>query len=515
MGLKQLIGQARLSLNSLNRVFGGDRPASTLLCFINNRFIRVDLNDKGGRVGDPLRLPLECDTITDLPLALTEALKGTQPIGRHLWLLHDGLPNHTVEVPVGQVVGLSDEQVNQALLFELQELTGVVTTNLQSSHVLLSQVEGQNQYWLSHAPKTLIAQLRRTAKEYGCRFDGLLHPAGLPYAVAAENQERAWARLEIWPDVMVGLNGDHSGRCNAWVMQAGAKPKRVQTEVERWRSKLGDKLHWETLGDGLAVDFLPPTALAINLDQDDTLFRWLEAWGQTLVKALPTHIPVLAPPEDPNRERWLMAAAAAVALAVCLGHLGWQQHRQSRLAPDRAFLKRSQAQISGMEMELTRYKKQHDELIKKLDPGMRVQAVATPEVLAALRKRLAVLMRAVAVNSSDGIVIEEIHTKPNALIVKGVSLDAAEANKLASALEAQLGGLGWRIEQPRKKDLALDAHGGPWEFEILLDDAGPAGFADTAKAQVQGSDRCGSGPEQSSAPHCRGRMGMMRGEHVD
>jgi hypothetical protein len=484
-GLRQFTGLARQYLDKVNKLLGGNRPAVTLLCYIDSRFIRVDVNDKGVLLGEPLRLAVECDAITDLPMALHAALK-EETIGRRLWLLHDGVPNYTVDVPVAQVTGLSEEQINQALLFELQELTGVVTTNLQSSHVLLAQVEGQNQYWLNHAPKTLIAQLQRVARECGCRFAGLLHPAGLPHLISASAEESGWARLEVWPDVLVGVSGDGMGRCKAWVMQAGAKPKRVQAELDRWRSALGDKIPWESLGDGMALDFLPTSALAVNLDQADTLALWLAAWGQTLAQTVLAHIPVLLPPEDPNRERWLMAGGAAVALTVCLLHLGWQNYRVHSLEPDKAFLKMGESQIHSMESEISRYKMQHDDLAKKLEPGLRVRTVATPEMLAALRQRLAALMRELAVNVSDGVVVEEIHTKPDAMIVKGVSLDAVEANTLATALEARLRGLGWRIEPPRKKDLALDAKGGPWEFEILLTDTSQPAPADAAKNPAKG-----------------------------
>jgi hypothetical protein len=487
-GLRQYLRLARQYLNKVNKLLGGNRPAVTLLCYIDSRFIRVDVNDKGALMGEPLRMAVECDAITDLPAALQAALK-EEPIGRRLWLLHDGVPNYTVEVPVAQVTGLSEEQIDQALLFELQELTGVVTTNLQSSHVLLAQVEGQNQYWLNHAPKTLIAQLQRVARECGCQLAGLLHPAGLPQLISTPAEASDWARLEVWPDVLVGVSGDGMGRCKAWVIQANAKPKRVQAELERWRGAVGDKIPWESLGDGMAVDFLPTNAQAVNLDQADPLALWLAAWGQTLAQTVPTHIPLLLPPEDPNRERWLMSGGAALAVAVCLLHLGWQHYRMHRLDSDKAFLQMGESQIKGMESEISRYKMQHDDLIKKLEPGLRVRTTATPEVLAALRQRLAALLRELAVNVSDGVVVEEIRTKPDAMIVKGVSLDAVEANKLASALETRLHGLGWRIEPPRKKDLALDAKGGPWEFEILLTDTSQPVPADVAKNPPKGVGR--------------------------
>jgi hypothetical protein len=483
-GLQQLIHQASLPLEQARRLLRGNRPALTLLCSVNNQFVRAEVNDKGELLGEPQRLAVEYYTITDLPSAITTVLKSDQPLGRQLWLLHDALPNHTVELPSGQVAGLSDEQINQALLFELQELSGIVTTNLQSSHVLLAQVEAQNLYLLSHAPKTLMAQLRRVARECGCRFAGLMHPGGLPYGIIHDKQPNAWARLERWADVLIGVNGDGQGHCKLWAMQSGAKPKRVQSEVERWRLALGDKIHWESLGEGMAMDFLPEQTRAVSLDRDDTLGLWLSAWGRTLAGGKPAHLPALVPPDDPNRERWLMAAGASVALALCLLHFGWQYRREHSLESDKVFLKGSESQIRGLETEVGRYQKQRDEMAKKLEPGMRGRAAATPEVLAALRQRLTALLREIAVNSTDGVVIEEIRTKPEATIVKGISLNAAEANKLASALEARLRGLGWRIEPPRKKDLALDAGGGPWEFEILLSDAGSSGYPNAPKPQA-------------------------------
>lgn len=508
------IGQISPFFHRFKHWFGGNRPALTLLCCVNGRFIRADLDDRGGLLGPFQRLPIECDAVTDLPQALAATVNEDHPFGKRLWLLHDSLPNQTVEVPGGQVAGIADEQLSQALLFELQELTGLVTTNLQAAPVLLSQLEGQNTYWLAHVPKTLIAQLRRVAKELGCEFAGLAHPAAVPHPLTPDTGDTPWARLEVWPDMLIGMDASTGGKRNLWALSGNAKPKRVQTDVERWRNALGAKVQWEALGDGMAVDFLPSNTRVVNLDNDDTLSLWLERWGQTLLHGAPGHCPALLPPEDPARENWIMAAGAAGALAVCLLHWGIQYYRMQSVEPDKIFLKRSESSLVGLETEIGRYKRQHDELIKKLEPGLRGRATATPEVLAALRKRMAALLRELALNASDAVVIEEIHTKPESIVVKGVSLEAAEANRLAQALETHLHGLGWRIEPPRKKDLGMDASGGPWQFEILLSDAGQAGFANPTPTQGTGGAHCGAGMAS-----CRGQggagMAIKGGQHVE
>lgn len=461
----------------VSQLLGGRRPAATLLCVIANRFVRADMDAEGRLLAEPEWLPIQCDSIADLSLAVTTALAGERAVGRRLWLLHDGLPNHTVTVPTGQVAGLEGLQLSQALLFELEQMTGNPLPNRQAAHALISLEDGQSLYWLTHVPKTLIAQLQRAAKQQGCQFAGLLHPGGLPRPLSVEAVQGKWARLEIWPDVLIGLDGGKQGKPNAWVIQAGTKARRIQGEVERWRAELGEGVVWETLGEGAVLDFMPADAKAIQWEDGEILVRWLNGWGTSLKQGLAAPIPLIEPPEDASLEPRWMAVYAVAAVAVCLLHWGWETRRVHEMEKELGFYRGNESRVMSLDVEVGRYRKQRDDLKRQMEPALGGgRAAQMPEVLAALKQRYASLLREVSISSTDGMVIEQILTKPEGVLVKGVSLDAAEANVLASALDGRLRGLGWRVEPARKKDLAYDVAGGPWEFEILLSDIGLAGF---------------------------------------
>ena len=475
--LRLLKQEALQRLDRLNLAFGNKRPAATLLCIVEGRVIRADADATGNLLGEPVRLPLECHSLSNLPEVVAEALRGDERTGRKLWVLCDALPNYLVSAPMAQVAGLGKEQLSSALLFELEQLTGQSSSNQQSAQIVVGQSEGMNHYWLSHASRALTAQLSRTAKAQGSAFSGLLHPGGVPLSLATEPSGQGWARLEIWPDILIGRHGGGPGQLQTWILPADTKLRRIEGEIERWQASLGDQFQWEALGQGVALDFLPSKTVPINLEGDDAILRWLTGWGKTLAQAYVPDMPVLAPPEDPNREKWLMAAGGGAALLVCLIHAGMQYAHSKSSEEDRLFLKSSEGNLKSIETEIQKYQRQKDDYTKKHEPALTGRAAPTPEVLAALRTRLSALLREIAMHSTDGMVVEEIHTKTDAVTVKGVCLNPTEANRLAAYLQNGLRGLGWRVQPPKKKDLAMDATGGPWEFEIVLTDSGLAGFA--------------------------------------
>lgn len=478
--LTRRLAIASEGLERLGRIVSGGRPALTLLCVMERRFIRADMDNHGHLLDGIKYLPIECDAIADLPKAVDAALKDGLRPGRRLWILHDGLPSQLVTVPSAQLAGLSNVQIGQALLFELEQLGGGATQNQQSSQMELRQSDGQAEFWTVHAPKTLIAQLRRTARQFSSRFAGLLHPCGLSSGLSLEAGENGWARLEIWPDAIMGLHKDRDGNAKVWMLPSGAKPKRIQSEIERWIGMLGGKYRLETLGDGVAIDLMPEESTPVDLEDEQVLGKWLSGWGNLLARGASAPVPILAAPEDPNREIWLMAGFAAAAMAVCLLHAGLMTYREHQLEKDKGFFRMNETRRQGLEVEVERIQKQRDEYKSKLEPLMSGRAATTPELVAALRRRFASLLREISDSVTDGVVVEELHTKANEIILKGVSLNAADANGLAVELSSRLKGMGWSIQPPRKKDLVMDAGGGPWEFEIPLADMGMAGFTSSA-----------------------------------
>jgi hypothetical protein len=239
---------------------------------------------------------------------------------------------------------------------------------------------------------------------------------------------------------------------------------------------LGAVQHWESLGRGAALDLLPPQTAALSVGKDETLSLLLSGWAGILAQGLPAQVPVLVPQDDPAYEWRLMGLGAAAAVLASLLHAGMQHYQSRSLGADMVFLRGVESQVRALETEVKKYQDMRDQLQKKQEPS-HARLTATPEVLAGLRRRFAVLLGELSAYDSEDLVIDEIRTLPGAVIVNGVSLSASASNALASAMELRLQDLGWRVDPPRKTALALAAGGGPWAFEIQLVDTGTAGFS--------------------------------------
>lgn len=498
----------RLALPGLTR---GKRPQATLLHVCATQVVRVEADARGEPLGEPLRLDIACPSVADLPSATATALAQGAAVGQRLWLLYDGLPAHALALPAAQVAGLKEEALNQALLFEAEQETGFDMARQRAAHVLLGERDGRNRYWVTHVPAGLLLELRRTAAQFRCRFGGLLHPGGLPQALSPKAPETGWARLEAWPNVLLGIARMQASPPQVDIFQIGSRQHRLQSELDRWQHDLPVTQYAHPYLEVLSSHTHPPILLdeaeCLLLERESVLAAWLAAWTGVLAQAQAPLVPILRPGHDPRRELRLSLALGAAALSVCLLHFGWQNHRTQTFRAESSGRKAIETRLQTLQMSVRKSREKRDELRNKLSPAKGPQAPVA-ELLEALRRRPAVLLRELALNATDGLVLEEIRTRPEAVTVKGVCLNVGEANALAAVLESRLHEAGWHVAPPRKKDLALAAGGGPWEFEITLMDAGIRGFAalehpapeaDPAPSSPAMPPQAGEGSEEPNA----------------
>ncbi|MCK5190758.1 MAG: hypothetical protein KAR12_11955, partial [Methylococcales bacterium] len=51
-------------------------------------------------------------------------------------------------------------------------------------------------------------------------------------------------------------------------------------------------------------------------------------------------------------------------------------------------------------------------------------------------------------------------------------------NILAGNIEAPLAKVGWKVNPPTKKEMNIFDNGGPWSFEMVIEDLGLEGFVE-------------------------------------
>jgi hypothetical protein len=112
-----------------------------------------------------------------------------------------------------------------------------------------------------------------------------------------------------------------------------------------------------------------------------------------------------------------------------------------------------------------------DQETKRAQLTKEIERVQTNhETLLTQRRRLGVLLRALAEHPHEDVVILKIDVnsangEPG---IHGVSLRPQLADQLARTLTPLMLPLGWHVEQPKYKARNVLTNGGPWSFEMAF-----------------------------------------------
>ncbi len=114
--------------------------------------------------------------------------------------------------------------------------------------------------------------------------------------------------------------------------------------------------------------------------------------------------------------------------------------------------------------------KQRDEL-KKSCARLKGDLGHYHQVMRAQRQRLVTVLTVLAQPRPDDLLIRKIEGTENEVVFHGLCLETQFADNLAAALAAALGSQGWQVQPPTRQSMEMLVGGGPWEFEIRIQDA--------------------------------------------
>lgn len=451
------------------------RAAFTLLYLSATRLVRADFTRDGRFLG---QWQQGRPDVEDPALLVEVALaQGPRP-GRKLWVLASDLWCHTVRLGASSM-GLQGDNLARALAFEAEPLSGISGLESMVAYTLMSTANGEREFRVVQARLADLVAMRDAAEQAGTRLEGVCHPAGLPAPVQAAQPR--WSRLELWPDMTVALVQQQNDLRTAFVPG--------DPVLGRWRASAAELTasFTEVLTErGAQNQFVPPGAACWCLEDDETLQAWLTAWGKHLNQGTRS-VPLVRAPAKP-----LSASARgliAVGLALVVGLVCVVHHflaAAPKLEALRIELARAQEKAMGHEAakkQVAAKEKEASELDKRngeLDKS--VHALRTQ------RERLARLLASLASMKSDSLVLRKIDGAQGEPTLQGWCLEPTGAGELAQALGPIAGALGWRLESPKTKALHALPSGGPWEFELRLQDTLVVGAsaADLATAGKKG-----------------------------
>lgn len=438
---------------------------TTLLVVTRDRVIRAEF--KSASATAPSSLVVRDRPETDDPVVAVVAAMGhdRRAPGRTFVLSAD-LWTRTLTMPTANAAAMSTEELQQALAFEAEPLSGQSPAETTTACVALDDASGTRTLWVTQTPSHTLTEIDEVVRGARGKLLGVLHPAGVPYSIRDSDAAQPWSRVEFWPDVAVRLAGG-DGRATTGRIDEARVANRSAV-VEDWSKKTASaepEVWWPEFRAS-------PEPTWLSAADEGTLARWLTAWNRALA-ARHSAFPLLRPAKRPlsGKQRQSIATSlAAVALLACFGHGYW-------VGREIESTKAEQARLEAPGKELASLRKQVADNEKKLKDAEGALTVRTAEVegtertLDAHRRRLGLLLERLARNSSPHWVLRSIEGDAAEIVLHGATMHPEHVITMAASMAESLAELGWTVDPPEQQAKNVRPDGGPWQFTLRLRDA--------------------------------------------
>lgn len=450
-----------MSLFRLPR-FGASRDAVTLLLITPTRLIRADFEDRPEPV---LRHLWEARAPSGESTALqAEAAYLLGPPRRcDVYVLATGISVQVLSMPVGKVNGLEGAELESALAFEAEVVSGINPFESALAAQALGADGAERPFWVAQMPITELNQIRDGLEVTKATLRGVAHPGGLlrPMGTAVAG----WQRVEMWNDLVIAVDGANPSSPRANVFNGPPSRGVWQAQVDEWFGP-NPVDRAVMVADSSMIQYANgPT---VSLDEDPVLRGWLWQWAAELTSDR-VRIPLVrpAPKPMPDAQRWTLAAGLALGAAgICATHHFVLRHQERSLERE---LVRVQQPAKVMAAERARADRLHTEFERLTREMVEIHDLRQfwKDTLDKEHRRHATLLAALAAATPSEVAITAIDEGSGEVHLAGLSLTsevAGFATNVATAMEP----FGWRIEPPRRRALNLAADGGPWVLDWSL-----------------------------------------------
>ncbi|MCL4207049.1 MAG: hypothetical protein KJ000_31590 [Pirellulaceae bacterium] len=454
---------------------------STILLITRDRLVRADF--RSGREPRLLELVQEfTPAVDDFPSLVEAALRLSKRRPGRVWVLSTEVWTQTLTLTAQSASGLGPVELAKALAFEAEPFSGISGLEAAGACVELPGDRNQRAYWLVELPSGQLEQVDYVIRAAGGRLAGVGHPAGLTQKLAlsalddsAASGGDSWTRVELWPGAIVCLRGESNRVSRLHVVNTEPKAGRWQSEVERWCGGIADATHRESLlaTATIASDEVDDQS-RFSLDTRSDLEAFLLAWAEQL-DGKHLAVPLVPPPKRPASpavRRAAMAVLGLAALVLCIAHYLWTEKVNGELAAEIVQLKQPVEEFNRLKKDLEAEEKKKSTLQAECDK-LAADLAIFQQVRSSLRQRAAKLLTVLAENSSDQMMIRRIEATGSGAVIHGVCLDPQDADALFGGLARSLEPLGWRVQLPRKHGQDLLVGGGPWQFQLHIEEMSP------------------------------------------
>ena len=450
------------------------RSAHTLLYITEVKTFRVDTDRKGVMVGEVQVIDVRCESANALPSAIESIISESEALGKTVWILYARLTTYQLTLPAVQVAGVDDEILQQALQFEYEALTGNSLSNSQLAYHFLGTVDEMSSYWINMLATETFDDVVKKLKKASCKLGGLTHPGGFP-GLLSGTEDASWLRIECWPNTVFALTKNPEEGFSLQIFPSG-EDSNWQEQVDHWMLEAGSVEKSEAIMNN-QLEYIPTTDENYHLTLDGALVFWMGQWVQYFITEEAPNVPLLNTKTSINMELVYMIGGGVAALILCSSHALWMTYQTNEAVYQFEQLTKAEKDLKSYRDGLNKNRDKLTELQKQVDTiGGNINVI--PAALKGLQQRPAELLKHLADDSPEDLVIEAISIEGALITISGVSLQATLSNILAGNIEQPLAKLGWKVNPPTKRELNVFENGGPWAFDLVIEDLGLEGFVE-------------------------------------
>jgi hypothetical protein len=435
------------------------RSALTLIYVSRKAVVRADFASlRGGPEIHQVQRPDDPGLETAVELAFSLGSR----LGRKVWVLATDCWTQTIGILSNRTLGLTKTELAGALNFEAELASGHSALESECGFAPIASIApGMKGYWVTQIPTSVRERLGELVRAEGCQFGGVLHPGGVPVL----QSEGPAARLELWPDTMLGISSATNGLNEIQIWNVDPSVGRRSANVEAWKGKQPEA------PTTLAAESTVLAGDGLCLEDEASLRWWLNSWAGILSRPDPG-VPVVRVPKAPlsAKGRALIAVGFAVlTTGMCGLHWCGAEEKLNQITSQVAVEKEKVQRIEENAKLLVAKQAEQAKVVAE-----RKQLAETLEKWETRKARFAKLLDFLGKFKPGDILIQGIRTEADTVVVTGVTLKTGDADLYAGRLHDSLRTLGWDVQSPSAKSMMKVAEGGPWEFEIVIREIAPA-----------------------------------------
>jgi hypothetical protein len=351
---------------------------------------------------------------------------------------------------------MSAEELGNALRFEVETLSGIEIDDIELAYTLAEERSStETRFWLNVVRRDEFEQFAGMMKVAGVRAFEVGHPAGMIGGELPGSQAD-----EIWGSNFFRFRGnDHRLTDIQRTPEADALANETVSVAVKWSEE----------GEGQTA--MAPLTAHHNLCHESGIRQWLQQVISRLSSG-PHNVPLIQRQRLSTGLNWRPIAATALAGLVFIGCV---LHRNWLLTQTQAL----EIQTSQL-TELTERKLMDDaENIKLLEQQSELEkeSLAVGTDLKRIQffhdfqtGRLPKLLNLLSELRTPELVVQELLPDPKGTVVAGISMNSESAPLLANRLRLLAVPLGWKVSAATQEGEQKMISGGPWAFQILLED---------------------------------------------